>query len=230
MLLDFLVLGREVEQSADNHAFQENLMKQMIALYDEPVEELRMMNLIGDGPDPASVCEWLGVRCIGGIVRAIDWGTRFYYAHNMPCEVHVIILSWIPPHVESIMLYGIESVEEFRTHLLPREMQFFIAEHCKIFGQVRFDALPEPILRLNLFANALTGTVSLHQLPPNIQEIALAKNHLEFLFVDNAKLPESLQKASFLHQRTAFTYSVAGDEAIDPRIHASQSMFGWIGV
>ena len=178
--------------------FQNIAMLRLVGLHANPLAYLKNIHFISPTEKSIDPCLWNGVRCEHGSVREILWGLNYAREYNISCDLRWVYLSWLPPSVVTVKMYGTESMDLLCTRCLPHTLQHVSAQHCQIGGTLDMHHLPPKLVHLNLSANKLTGTVSLLNPPAGIVEILLGKNSFEKLFVDNAKLPVSLTKVVFL--------------------------------
>ena len=160
-------------------------------------------------PKPTA-CFLPGATCDGGILIEVVWkGLDSILLRN---------LDWFPPNVQRINM-ELEVLQLIRTRFLPRDLCYFNAFACKIFGPIDLESLPRRIIELHLRYNLLRGEVSLLNLPPRLRIIDLAHNKFQKVIFENEALPKTLREAHLYPiGRSVRSQKIAGDKIIDSRL------------
>ena len=172
------------------------------ASYEENLEEFRVVD------DP---CKWQGVICRSKAV----YGIRWTWNSNRDGEIQV---QWLPNSVCTVYISDRCIDAPFNTRMMPLQAVVFSMERCALRGSIDMENLPPYLDHFSLAENILSGSIVLRKLPASITEIFLQKNAIEYVFVDNSKLPKSLQTVKLKSRAKKLAVKVVNPKRLDKRI------------
>ena len=196
--------------------FQARCVHKLLQIRDDEVRyALTSRMLLRSTTILEDVCTWAGIRCAGGFVHEIAWGTYF-------CMHKSYNLNWFPPttrkvHIDDKSLVFTELHPEF----LPRAIETFAMNRCCLIGWLDLRHLPKRMASLFLRGNCFAGHVDLTALPKSIRCIDLVNNSFGDAIVIKAALPHDLLEVRLGYVKVRWL-----DGEVDRRIRTEGN--GWM--
>ena len=156
-------------------------------------------------------CKWFGVTCRDKAVYGILWT----WISQRDGEIQV---EWLPSSVHTAYISDRFIDAPLETRTMPMQTVVFRMEACGLNGSIDLENLPPYLEVLSLTENHLSGSVMLRKLPPSIAQISLEKNSIEYVYVDNSKLPKSLETVKLKSRCEMIAATVVNQEQMDERI------------